>query len=146
MKKLLLTTCIIIGFLSGCSKKDSGSTGPILTGPMEVEPNDQTAQALGTLGSTDYALSGSAANASDVDRYSIVTTGTINLFVSVSFAGGADLDVGIANGDGFLLVHRDTGNNPEGCTLAGRTAGTYNIEITSRTTAATQYTLTIGAR
>lgn len=145
-QKLFLCALVLwIGILPGCSKKDGGGpTSPGGTG--ETEPNDLVPQSLGTLGTSDIALGGSASGTNDVDRYSITTTETVNLYVSIAFASGADIDVGIENSGGIMLSHQDTGSNPEHCTLAARAAGTYIVEVTSKTASATEYTLTVGRR
>ena len=140
----------LLGFAAGCSKKDSGPTGPsggTQSGDFqEVEPNDFTPQGLGVLGNTDDNVAGSAANATDVDRYSITLNGQANLLAKVSWQGTADLDLWVTLPNGVPLVLKDTGGNTESCLLADRTAGTYVIQITSKQANATAYVLTIGVR
>lgn len=147
MKKILLPFVIVLvfGILSGCTKK-SGDDPISPGGPTETEPNDLTPQSLGTLGTSDITMGGSTSGTADVDRYSVTATEAVNLHVSVSFASGADIDVGIENSNGIMLSHQDTGGNPERCTLAARPAGTYIVEVTSKTASAVQYTLTVGRR
>lgn len=142
---LLFVLVLVFGFISGCSKK--GGDDPVSPGgPAETEPNDQTPQSLGTLGTSDISMTGGTSGTGDVDRYSITTTEAVNLHVSIAFAGGADNDLGIENSNGIMLSHQDTGANPERCTLAASPAGTYIIEVTSKTASAVQYTLTVGRR
>lgn len=142
---LLFVLVLVFGFISGCSKK--GGDDPISPGgPTETEPNDQTPQSLGTLGTSDISMAGGTSGTGDVDRYSITTTEVVNLHVSVAFTNNSDIDVGIENSNGIMLSHQDTGGNPERCTLAARPAGTYIVEVTSKTASAVQYTLTVGRR
>lgn len=148
MKRQLLFLIIVIAitWFSSC-KKDDGSTGPPPSSTIaEVEPNDNTPQALGTLGSTDLTVSGSAANASDIDLYSIALDGGGNLYARISWSGGSDLDLGVMNTNRVMINFQDTGNNPERCTLPSLSTGTYIIQVTSKTTTATSCTLTIGKR
>ena len=87
---------MLLGTISGC-KKDESSTPPILPpGTVsEVEPNDVTPQNLGTLGSQDLVVSGAAANATDVDRFSIRISSATNLLAKVAWTGAADLDLSV---------------------------------------------------
>ncbi len=142
---LMLLLSVSLGLIGGC-KKESDGDDPVDPGSSaETEPNDVTPQSLGTLGTSDITFVANTANANDVDRFSIATTATLNLHAKIAFSSGADLDIGVQNANGIMLSFQDTGANPEQCTLAGRTAGTYIIEVTSKTGAAS-YTLTVGAR
>jgi hypothetical protein len=141
----------LLGLVPGCSKKDSGPTGPGSGGPppgtiQEIEPNDVTAQSLGALGSTDITVAGTATNGVDVDRYSIILNGQANLFAMVSWQGSADLALWVTLPNGIPLTLKDSGVNSESCVLPARPAGAYVIQITSKQSNATAYTLTIGTR
>jgi hypothetical protein len=146
---LILVMSGLLGILPSCKKSDDGPTGPNL--PLgtvaEVEPNDLTAQSLGTLGTSDASVAGSTASATDVDRYSITLSAVTNLHVSLTWQGGSDLNVGVMNTSSIMINYQGGSiSNPERCTLSSQPAGTYVIEVTSATAAATAYTLTIGSR
>ena len=147
--RIVAMVLLVMGYLSGCSKSEDGGTPPAQPLPpantQEAEPNDSSPQALGTLGSSDIVLRGSSASTGDVDRYSIVLGGTANLFASIAFTSG-DLDLAVQNSSGITLTFRDTGTQPEKCTLTARSAGTYIIQVTSKTASATEYNLTVGPR
>ena len=146
-KFVFVSFILLIGIISGC-KKDDVSTAPPATGTVnEVEPNDQTAQALGALGTTDITVVGSASTANDVDKYTITLGATTNLHADITWAGGGDLAVGITDQNGNLVAFRNTGVSPRGCTLP-RVAGTYSIYINANgTTGFPQaYSLKIGPR
>lgn len=139
---------IIFLTTSGC-KKDGGAPagpGPTPGGIAEVEPNDNTPQDLGTLGTSDVTVNGSTANSNDVDIYAITLGTGGNLYASVSWSSGSDLDLGVMNPSGVMINFQDTGGNPEKCTLPSMATGTYRIQVTSKTATATSYTLTIGRR
>lgn len=142
---VFFTLVLTLALVSSC-KKESGSTAPPSGGIQETEPNDNTPQALGTLGTSDLAVNGSTANANDVDLYSIVLDSNGNLYVAVSWSGGSDLDLGVMNGSQVMINYQDTGANPERCTLPSLSAGTYILHVTSKTASATSYTLTVGRR
>jgi len=137
----------VLGCLSSCSKKDSAPTGPAPTAGavQEIEPNDGTPQNLGTLGTSDITVSGTV-NAFDVDKFSIALGATVNLYASVGWQGSSDIDLGVMNQTGIMLSFQDSGAQPERCTLTARPAGVYIIQVTSKTSTATGYTLTIGSR
>ena len=143
----LVTMTLALGLLAGCGGKSSSPTAA--TPPpssQEVEPNDVTPQALGTLGSTDIVFAGSCSSASDVDLFSVVVPSSTNVFVSTSWTGASDLDLAVLNSAKVFLNAQDTGVNPEQCTLGPLAAATYIIRVTEKSAAATPYTLTIGAR
>ena len=135
---------------SGCKKSSTeptdGGTSGTPTSVTESEPNDVTPQALGTLGSSEITVSGTAANDKDIDRFSLALAGTTNLFVKVAWQGTSDLDLGIKNSVGIPITFRDTGGNPETCGLASSPGGSYILEVTSKQTSSTAYTLTVGKR
>lgn len=150
--KLLIGTAVILFVLAtapGCKKDDSGPTAPtVAPGTVnEVEPNDQTAQALGALGTTDVTVNGSALSASDVDKYTITLGATTNLHADITWTGGGDLGVGIMNPAGIMLTFRNTGVSPRGCTLSVP-AGTYTIYVNANGGAGYPqgYSLKIGPR
>lgn len=144
--KLAAFSLIVILLLSlaGC-KKESTSEPPPST--SETEPNDLASQAnpLGTLGATDLQIGGVASSTNDVDRFSVIVPAAANMLASVSWQGAGDLDVAIQNASGINLTSRDSGLNPESCTLA-ITPATYIVQVTSKSTTAIAYTLTVGQR
>jgi hypothetical protein len=145
---ILLACCLVLS--CGC-QKDAGPAAPSVPPPtsgtlQEVEPNNVTPQALGTLGTSDITVNGTMADGNDIDKYSIGLTGATNLLAKVSWQGSADLDLTVTNAVGIPLTIRDTGTNPESCVLPAQPAGTYIIQVTTKTAAATAYVLTIGPR
>jgi hypothetical protein len=151
MKPFILAfICLLcIGTIPGC-KKDAESTAPptVAAGTVnEVEPNDQTAQALGVLGTTDVTVVGSASTTNDVDKYTVVLGATTNLHADITWAGGGDLGVGIMNPAGIMLTFRNTGVSPRGCTLSVP-AGTYTVYVNANGAAGFPqgYSLKIGPR
>lgn len=153
MKRIIGIACILglLGVIAGCKKDDSGPTAPPPGAPgtvNETEPNDQTGQAIGVLGTTDVTVNGSASSASDVDRYTITLGAATNLHADVTWTGGGDPGVGIMNTSGIMLTFRNTGASPRGCTIASLPAGTYTIYINANgTTGFPQtYTVKIGPR
>lgn len=147
-RKFIFCLIVVAATWSSSCKKDSGPTGgpTPCQGIQEAEPNDNVAQSLGTLGATDLTVCGITANANDVDLYSIDFQGGGNLHVSVSWTGGSDLDLGVMNANRVMINFQDTGANPERCTLPSLSAGTYVIDVSTKTASATGYTLTIGRR
>ena len=149
MKHLLIAVPLLILPLAfgGCSKSDSGpaEAPPVVPGISEVEPNDAVPQALGALGSADLRVNGNCSNGSDVDWFSVALNDTANLHVSLDWTSG-DLDLGVADPEGIMVVFRDTGAKPERCTLPLRPPGTYRVRVTSKIAAATAYTLVVGPR
>lgn len=145
---VIVAACTIaIAVLGGCSKSDSVTDvppDPVGTA-AEVEPNDVTPQALGTLGATDIVIVGSTANAHDVDRYSITLAGTTNLFVRDSASVFGEVIISVMDGNSIMLTTR-RGVSPQSCTLTGRAPGTYTIQVESSNTTASAYILRIGAR
>jgi len=147
-----LLMLFVFGLASGCSKSDSGPTGPGTSGGpppgsiQEIEPNDGTPQALRALDVTDIVVSGILVNDKDIDRYSITLNGPANLFAKVSWQGSTDIDLWVTLPNNIPLTIRDTGGNPESCVLTARAAGTYFIQLTSKPSSATAYVLTIGLR
>lgn len=132
--------------IPGCKKSESPAGPPPPTTIQEAEPNDVSPQSLGTLGSTDLVVNGTAANASDVDRYAVTLSGLVTLHASVSWSGGGDLDLSVTNSNAIMLNHQDTGANPERCTLPSLQPGVYIIQVTSKSSSSTTYVLTIGPR
>jgi hypothetical protein len=138
---------VLMVFWYGCSKSSTEPASPSGGGNVnEAEPNDLTPQALGGLGSSDYTVTGVTSSGTDVDRFSVTLSATTNFLAKVSWQGTGDLDLAIKNGNGISLTLRDTGTNPESCLLASSPPGTYVVEVTSKQTGATSYTLTIGPR
>ena len=147
--KLVFMCLLLVGTISGCKKDDNGTSAPPVTpGTVnEVEPNDQTAQALGALGTADLTVSGSASLANDVDKYTITLGAVSNLHADITWTGGGDLGVGIMDPAGIMLTFRNTGASPRGCTLSVP-AGTYTIYINANGGAGypQAYSLKIGSR
>jgi hypothetical protein len=113
----------------------------------EIEPNDETPQALGALAGSDILVAGSVSTVSDVDKYSVFLGSSTNLHVELLWTGGSDLDFGIMNPNGIMLTYRSNGTDPEQCTLAGLTPGTYTIYVAANSASSSQaYSLRIGPR
>lgn len=133
--------------LAGCG---GGGGGNNITNPpagnthTESEPNDFTAQSLGTLGTSNFTVGGTSSSDADVDLYRVTLGATANVHVTLSWTGAPDLDVAISNANGITVNHQDTANNPEQCNLNSLPAGTYTLRVGSRTASAAAYTLTIG--
>jgi hypothetical protein len=130
--------------LAGCGSS-STPTQPPPTGDA-YEPNDFVPHASGTLSTTDIVLNGTTASGSDVDLFSVTATGPVNLYASVDWSSGSDLELTLSNQNGIFIRHVDTAGHPESCTLNGLPAGTYTIRVGSLSDASTDYTLTIGQR
>ena len=142
-RSLLAVLCIAL-VSGGCSKSGPSEPSPTPDGIPEVESNDVTPQALGTLGTGDIRVNGTCGG-SDVDWYSIAVTSATNFHVSVDWGSG-DLDLGIADGNGIMLTFRDTGGKPERCTLTALSPGTYRVRVTAKGGPVVPYVLTIGPR
>lgn len=146
---IVAASCVLATFLAGC-KKESGTTEPPIVNPPgtinEVEPNNTTAQSLGALGATDINVAGSASGVTDIDLFSVQLTGATNFFVSVSWTGGSDLDFEIMNSANININAQAGTANPERCTLSSLAAGTYVVKVSTKSTATTQYLLTVGKR
>lgn len=148
MRHILTLTLLLLSLaLAGCGGGGggSGSTSPP-PGNTEAEPNDFTSQSMGTLTGSDITFNGSAASAADVDLYRITATGTTNLFVSLNWSNGNDLELSISNAAGIFVRTVDTAGHPETCTLPALPAGTYTIRVGSFSGTATPYTITVGSR
>ena len=131
---------------TGCGSGGEGTPTAPPSPASDSEPNDFAPLRLDTLRGADIQIPGTASSDADVDWFSITTTATANLLVSLGWSGGADLDVAITDTDGVVVQHRDTAGNPERCVLSSLPAGTYLVRVGSRTSAAQAYTLTVGAR
>jgi len=138
--------------LAGCSS--GGGDNPVAPPPgppsgsiAEVEPNDSTPQALGTLGVSDKLVAGTSSTRSDVDYYSVTLDSTRYLYTSLGWTGAQDLEVGITDANGVVVRNTDTPtDNPEACTVGELAPGTYRVRVGSRSTSAVAYQLTIGRR
>jgi hypothetical protein len=145
----ILSSLLIVAtmlFLDGCKSDETTEPTPTPVGSAEVEPNDITANELGTLGTTALAVSGVTSGATDIDRFVVTVAAGTNLNASVSWQGSADLDLGFLDAQGIVLNYQRTTANPERCTLANRPAGRYILEVATPTSANTSYTLTITAK
>ena len=137
--------------LAGCGGGGGGGgtpTQPPTTQPRtEAETNDFTPQALGALSNLDFVVTGSAADSTDVDLYSVTSSAAVALLVNLDWTSFAsDLELTISDQNGIFVRHVDTAGHPEACTLGGLPAGTYTIRVGSFTDAVTGYTLRIGRR
>ena len=149
----MLILASLIGVIAGC-KKDEGPSEPVIPpGTVnEVEPNDQTAQSLGALGTTDITVNGGAATANDVDKFLVnLSAASTNLRAEISWTGAGDLDVGITDTSGTLVAFQRTGANPERCIRPGLGPGRYTIYVSANSVASQTaypqvYALKIGPR
>ena len=140
---------LVAACVAGCGGSGGGSPAPTAPGPLgvnESEPNDFSAQPVGTVSSRDIRVLGSTANASDVDLYQVTVAGTVTLYVNLDWSSGSDLELTISNADGIFVREVDTLGHPETCRLAGLPAGTYTVRVGSFTNATTAYSLTLGQR
>ena len=139
---------LLIAATVACGCGGGGSSPPTAPPPGlgEAEPNDFTAQSVGTLSTSDIRVNGSTASARDVDLYSVIASAPVTLSVSLDWSGSSDLELTISNGAGVFVRHVDTAGHPESCILAGLPAGTYTVRVGSFTNAATGYSLFIGQR
>ena len=140
---------MLASFAAGCSSSGGGEpTGPNPPpgGTAEAEPNDFSAQALGTLSTDDIVVAGSTAAGTDVDLYSVVAAAPVTLLVSLDWSGSADLELAISNSNGVFVRNVDTAGHPEACTIGGLPAGTYTVRVGSLSEGAQVYSLTVGKR
>lgn len=146
----ILVLLLAAAVLAGCSDDSSTEPTPPPGGGggtvTEAEPNDTAPQAAGTLRDSAIVITGSCASAADVDRFSFVLATQRTFNASLSWTGGADLDLGVTNSNGIMLAYRDTGGSPESCTLTSMAAGTYVLRVGSFTNQAQSYRLTITPR
>ena len=133
-------------WLAGCSSDDGVSPPPQNTTHVEAEPNDFTAQSLGTLDSTDITVGGSASGAGDVDLFRITLDGATDVFLQLDWTGGQDLEFAVSNDAGIFVTHVDTANRPESCTITVAGAGDRLIRVGSHASTSAGYVLTIGPR
>jgi len=149
--RLFLAAAVITlaAALAGC-KSDSTTEptppDPTPTSIAEAEPNDATPQAVGTLRDSAIVVSGTSANGSDIDKYSFALPAQRSFSASISWSGGADLNLGVANGSGILMAYRDTGGNPENCTLTAMPQGTYVLQVLQASNQSQAYRITITPR
>jgi len=139
---LLLLAAIAAGCGGGSSKPPTAPE----PGLGETEPNDFTAQSVGTLSTTDILVNGTTSKARDVDLFRVTIASTATLFVNLDWNSAADLELTISNGAGIFVREVDTAGHPESCRLPGLPAGTYTVRVGSFTDVATGYTLTLGQR
>jgi len=148
----ILALTAVLG-VAGCGGGGGGGgDNPVAPGPSngsiaETEPNDVTPQVLGTLGTTDKLVAGTAGGRNDVDYYRVTLAAPAAIHVALSWTGAQDLEVGISNENGVMIRNQDTPTgNPEQCTVTARPAGTYLVRVGSHSTSAVTYSLTIGQR
>ena len=144
-RSLVVASLVAILATMGCGGGGGGNPAAP-TPPSTSDGNDFTPQSLGTLGTSDIVTNGEERDDADVDLYSVTVTSTTNLFVSLNWAGNADLGMALSNRSGITVRNVDTDSKPEQCILGAVPAGTYTVRVSSRTATATAYTLTIGAR
>jgi hypothetical protein len=137
---------LLIAALATAGCGGSNPTQPPGPPNDETEPNDFVAQSLGALTGTDIVFHGSTASGSDVDLFTVSTASTVNLYASLEWTSGSDLELTLSDQNGVFVRHVDTTGHPESCTLPGLGPGTYTIRVGSLTDVTTLYTLTIGRR
>jgi hypothetical protein len=146
-RRSLLALLLITATVTGCG---GGGSNPPPTAPpsglSESEPNDFSAQSVGTLSGSDIRVNGSTTNVRDVDLFRVTTAAPLNLFVNLDWNSASDLELTISNANGIFVREVDTASHPETCRLDGLPAGTYTVRVGSFTNAATSYTLTLGSR
>jgi hypothetical protein len=144
--------CVVLAFcVVGCGGGGGGGGTPPITGPpgsiAEVEPNDPTPQAIGALGADDKVIFGLANGRNDVDLFSVTLTDPGSLYMSLSWTGAQDLEVGVTDQNGIVVHNQDTPTaNPEACIVTGQAAGTYTVRVGSHSTSGVYYLLTVGVR
>jgi hypothetical protein len=148
-----MNTCLLVAFLvaaaglGGCSKSSPTEPPPPPNGARnETEPNDFSPQALGALSATDFVVSGSMSSGSDVDLYTVTSSGPFALLANLDWSTASDLELTISNANGIFVRHVDGVGHPESCTLIGLPAGAYTVRVGSLSASATPYSLTLGMR
>ena len=145
--RLLVALLVAAACLGGCSKSSPTEPPPPTGGARnETEPNDFNPQALGALSATDFVVSGSMSNGSDVDLYTVASSGTFALYANLDWSTTSDLELTISNANGIFVRHVDGVGHPESCTLIALPAGTYTVRVGSLSASATAYSLTLGMR
>jgi hypothetical protein len=152
MRGFALSSLIVAFGVVGCGGGGDGGGGtPPITGPpgsiAEVEPNDPTPQTIGALDATDKVIFGVANGRNDVDLYSVTLTSPGNIYMSLSWTGAQDLEVGVTDPNGIVIHNQDTPTaNPEECIVTGRAVGTYIVRVGAHGTGGVYYLLTVGIR
>ena len=148
VRRFTLALALIAAIVAGGSCGGGSSKPPTAPEPGlgETEPNDFTAQSVGTLSTADIIVNGTTSKARDVDLFRVTLTAPATLLASLDWNSAADLELTISNGDGIFVREVDTAGHPESCRLPGLPAGTYTVRVGSFTDAATSYKLTLGQR
>ena len=143
--RLLVALLVAAACLGGCSKSSPTEPPPPTGGARnETEPNDFNPQALGALSATAFVVSGAMSSGSDVDLYSVTSSGTFSLHASLDWNTAYVLELTISNANGIFVRHVDGAGHPESCTLSGLPAGTYTVRVGSLSASGTAYSLTLG--
>ena len=151
MLRTLAVLIVAVALGAGCGggggNNPAAPPGPPAGSIAEAEPNDVVPQALGSIDSTGRLVAGTASGQNDVDLYSVSLPASGNVFMSLSWSGTQDLEVGVTDVNGVVIRNQDTPTaNPEECTVTGRAAGTYIVRVGSRSGSAVSYLLTIADR
>ena len=147
--RYVLAAALIAALATGCGGGGGGGgpVAPPTNQPVnETEPNDFTAQNVGTLSAKDFIVSGTTSSARDVDLYLVKASSTTALFVNLDWSSASDLELAISDTLGIFVRSVDTAGHPESCTIPSLPAGNYTVRVGSFTNAATNYTLTLGKR
>src|SRR5262245_29707194 len=84
---------LLIAALTAAGCGGSNPTEPPAPPNDETEPNDFVAQSLGALTGTDINFHGTTASGSDVDLFSVSSANAVNLFASLEWTSGSDLEL-----------------------------------------------------
>ena len=145
----ILVAALLAALMTGCGGGGGGggpTAPPTQIDVNETEPNDFTAQNVGTLSALDFVVSGATSSARDVDLYLVKLASTTSLLVNLDWNSTADLELAVSDTVGIFVRNVDTAGHPESCKLPSLPAGNYTVRVGSFTNAATSYTLTLGQR
>lgn len=147
VRRSTLVLALVAAIVASCGG-GGGSKPPTAPEPGvgETEPNDFTAQSVGTLSTTDIIVNGTTSKARDVDLFRVTISAPATLLASLDWNSASDLELTISNAAGIFVREVDTAGHPESCSLPGLPAGVYTVRVGSFTDAATSYKLTLGLR
>jgi hypothetical protein len=144
---VLVAAAAVLACAGACGKSSPTEPPPPPGGARnESEPNDFSAQALGTLTTTDFVVTGSISGGGDVDLYSVTAADVFALYASLDWSTASDLELTISDANGVFVRHVDSAGHPEACTTGALPAGTYTVRVGSLTLSGTSYQLALGRR
>jgi hypothetical protein len=132
------------GFSGGGSGGSDGGTPPSSPITSESEPNDSASSADARV-ARDTPVTGAISSSTDVDWFSFTVDAAGSVTVSLTMAGGADLDWYLysASNTSTYLTRGYTSSNPEQATYNVTQPGTYYVQVVGYSGSTDSYTLQV---